>query len=613
MYYDNDADPAALGRPDRRDHRLRQPGPRPRAEPARVGRRRRRRAGRRARKSRALAEEAGLRVADVADAVTAADVIMILVPDTAQKAVYDAEIAPNLRPGQLLMFAHGFNIQFERIEPPARRRRRDGRAQGPRPPRSARVYRAGRRRAGAVRGRAGRDRHRPRPGPRLRPGASARPAPASSRRPSRRRPRPTCSASRPSCAAASRRWSRRRSRRSSRPATSPSSPTSRRMHELKLIVDLMYRGGLNFMRFSVSDTAEYGDYVSGPRIIDDRVRATMKEVLARDPGRHVRRPLDRRERGRPAELQAAARSRPRPPDRAGRRPRCAPRCRSSTRSRSRPARPRRRRRHRRAEARDERRAVPRPAGPFVPAGSVRIFDTTLRDGEQAPGAGLTAAEKLEVARQLARLKVDVIEAGFPAASPGDFEAVRRIAQETRGGIAVAALARCKDGDPQRAIEAIKVAERPHLHVFIATSDIHLKHKLRIDRETALAEAVRWVALRPRGAGPRRRDRVLAPRTPRAPTSTSCCRSTRRSSRPAPPRSTSPTPSATPSRPSSARSSGGSSTCVGDAGHGLASTATTTWASPRPTRWPRSRPARARSRSRSTASASAPATRRSRRS
>jgi 2-isopropylmalate synthase len=130
--------------------------------------------------------------------------------------------------------------------------------------------------------------------------------------------------------------------------------------------------------------------------------------------------------------------------------------------------------------------------PAVAPGSVRVFDTTLRDGEQAPGAGLTAAEKLEVARQLARLKVDVIEAGFPAASPGDFEAVHRIAKEIRGGIAIAALARCRDGDPQRAIEAIKVAERPHLHVFIATSDIHLKHKLRVDRETALAEAVRWV-------------------------------------------------------------------------------------------------------------------------
>src|SRR5215217_7668941 len=131
-------------------------------------------------------------------------------------------------------------------------------------------------------------------------------------------------------------------------------------------------------------------------------------------------------------------------------------------------------------------------GEGVAAGQVRIFDTTLRDGEQAPGAGLTAAEKLEVARQLARLRVDVIEAGFPAASPGDFEAVRRIAQETKGGIAVAALARCRDGDPQRAIEAIHVAERPHLHVFIATSDIHLKHKLRISRAEALDEAVRWV-------------------------------------------------------------------------------------------------------------------------
>jgi 2-isopropylmalate synthase len=132
------------------------------------------------------------------------------------------------------------------------------------------------------------------------------------------------------------------------------------------------------------------------------------------------------------------------------------------------------------------------SGTAVAPGSVRIFDTTLRDGEQAPGAALTAAEKLEVARQLARLKVDVIEAGFPAASPGDFEAVQRIARETKGGIAVAALARCRDGDPQRAVEAIRVAERPHLHVFIATSDIHLKHKLRLSRDEALAEAVRWV-------------------------------------------------------------------------------------------------------------------------
>src|SRR3954449_5665980 len=140
-------------------------------------------------------------------------------------------------------------------------------------------------------------------------------------------------------------------------------------------------------------------------------------------------------------------------------------------------------------------------GRGVPADRVRIFDTTLRDGEQAPGAGLTAAEKLEVARQLARLNVDVIEAGFPAASDGDFEAVRRIAAETRGGIAVAALARCRDGDPQRAVEAIQVAERPHLHLFIATSDIHLKHKLRLTRDEALSEAVRWVAWARETLGP----------------------------------------------------------------------------------------------------------------
>ena len=124
-------------------------------------------------------------------------------------------------------------------------------------------------------------------------------------------------------------------------------------------------------------------------------------------------------------------------------------------------------------------------------GSIRIFDTTLRDGEQAPGASLTMAEKLEVARQLVRLNVDVIEAGFPAASPGDWEAVNRVAKETRG-VAVAGLARCRDGDPQRAVEAIRVAERPHLHVFISTSEIHLQHQIRMTREEALAEAVKWV-------------------------------------------------------------------------------------------------------------------------
>ncbi len=136
----------------------------------------------------------------------------------------------------------------------------------------------------------------------------------------------------------------------------------------------------------------------------------------------------------------------------------------------------------------------------VVPGTVRIFDTTLRDGEQAPGAGLTASEKIEVARQLVRLNVDVIEAGFPASSPGDFEAVQHIARETKG-VAVAALARCRDGDPQRAVEAIRVAERPHLHVFIATSDIHLTHKLRMSREECLQAAVQWVRYGRQALGP----------------------------------------------------------------------------------------------------------------
>ncbi len=96
--------------------------------------------------------------------------------------------------------------------------------------------------------------------------------------------------------------------------------------------------------------------------------------------------------------------------------------------------------------------------------------------------------------------MDVIEAGFPAASPGDFEAVQRIAAETKG-IAVAGLARCRDGDPQRAIEALRVAEKPHLHLFIATSDIHLVHKLRMDREAALQAAVQWVRYARRELGP----------------------------------------------------------------------------------------------------------------
>jgi 2-isopropylmalate synthase len=124
---------------------------------------------------------------------------------------------------------------------------------------------------------------------------------------------------------------------------------------------------------------------------------------------------------------------------------------------------------------------------------VIIFDTTLRDGEQSPGASMNTAEKLRLARQLERLGVDVMEAGFPAASNGDFEAVRLISETIRNA-QVAALARTSKADIDRAWEAIKNAAHPRIHTFIATSDIHLKHKLRMTRDQVIetaAEAVRY--------------------------------------------------------------------------------------------------------------------------
>ena len=115
---------------------------------------------------------------------------------------------------------------------------------------------------------------------------------------------------------------------------------------------------------------------------------------------------------------------------------------------------------------------------------IRIFDTSLRDGEQSPGATMTTDEKLEVAQQLVRLNVDVIEAGFPAASPGDLAAVREIARAVHGP-AIAGLARATLIDIDAAWEGVREAERPVIHVFLATSDIHLQHKLNISQEDAL--------------------------------------------------------------------------------------------------------------------------------
>jgi 2-isopropylmalate synthase len=120
-----------------------------------------------------------------------------------------------------------------------------------------------------------------------------------------------------------------------------------------------------------------------------------------------------------------------------------------------------------------------------------IFDTTLRDGEQSPGASMNLAEKMEVAQALVDLGVDVIEAGFPIASPGDFEAVRSVAKNIRGSV-ICGLARCRTADIDRAWEALQHAERPRIHVFLATSAIHREHKLKMGKEEIIERAVEGV-------------------------------------------------------------------------------------------------------------------------
>ena len=228
-------------------------------------------------KSRAIAKEAGLRVADVAEAVRAADVIMILVPDTAQKAVYEAEIAPNLRDGQLLMFAHGFNIRFARIEPPANV---DVGMIAPKGPghllRS--VYRAGggvpalfaveRDVSGTARARV------------LAYGRAIGSTRAGILETTFAEETETdLFGEQAVLCGGTAALVKMAFETLVEAGYQPELAYFETMHELKLIVDLMYRGGLNFMRFSVSDTAEYGDYVSGPRITEG-VKTAMKDVLA---------------------------------------------------------------------------------------------------------------------------------------------------------------------------------------------------------------------------------------------------------------------------------------------------------------------------------------------
>src|SRR6188472_533513 len=123
---------------------------------------------------------------------------------------------------------------------------------------------------------------------------------------------------------------------------------------------------------------------------------------------------------------------------------------------------------------------------------VKIFDTTLRDGELSPGISLNKQEKLEIAHQLGRLGVDIIEAGFPIASPGDFEAVQAIAREVHGPV-ICGLARANSQDVDAAWNAVKDSERPRIHTFISTSDIHIEHQLQSTREDVKGQARAAVA------------------------------------------------------------------------------------------------------------------------
>ena len=129
-------------------------------------------------------------------------------------------------------------------------------------------------------------------------------------------------------------------------------------------------------------------------------------------------------------------------------------------------------------------AINHPSFGAMPDDRVIIFDTTLRDGEQSPGFSMNLAEKLRMAEALAELGVDVMEAGFPIASPGDFESVQEIARTIRGPV-ICGLARTGQADILRAAEAVRPAERKRIHVFLSTSPLHMKYKLRMEPEAVL--------------------------------------------------------------------------------------------------------------------------------
>src|SRR6185312_7853409 len=243
-------------------------------------------------------EEAGLRVADVADAVREADVIMIAVPDTVQKSVYDADIAPNLRPGQLLMFAHGFNIRFGRISPPEDV---DVGMVAPKGP--GHLLRSVYRQGGGVpalfaveRDASGTARDRVLAYAR---GLGSTRAGVLETTFAEETETDLFGEQALLCGGVSA-LVKAAFETLVEAGYQPELAYFETMHELKLIVDLMYQGGLNYMRYSVSDTAEHGDYTGGPRIVTEQTRQEMRQMLKEvQDGTYARKWLEEDAKGRP--------------------------------------------------------------------------------------------------------------------------------------------------------------------------------------------------------------------------------------------------------------------------------------------------------------------------
>ena len=382
------------------------------------------------------------------------------------------------------------------------------------------------------------------------------------------------------------------------------------MHELKLIVDLMYRGGLNYMRYSVSDTAEYGDYVAGPRVVDEHARGDHEaSCSARSSRASSPRSGSRRTRAGARRSTAHARRRARPADRARRR--------EAARDDAVP-------RPVKIEPREQRRRSSRRWTSACDRATYASSTPRCATASSRPGATMTSTEKLEVARALARLGVDVIEAGLPGG----------VARRSRGG---ARHRRARSGDARRGRSRAADHLRARPRVGRATStargrrvqararvrastrswrrrELHMKHKLRMTpRPRCSSACATMVALR---AQPVRRRRV--PPGGRRPQRAGVPVRGARGARSRAGATTLNIPDTvgytTPDEFGALIARHPSTNVPGVEGvDPLACTATTTSGWRRPTRWPGCAPARARPRSRSTASASAPATRRSRRS